>query len=98
MASVRLVLVDDHEVARRGIRSVLRGDPTLEIVGEAVDGEEAVEKARALRPDIILLDIGLPGISGLEAARRIHDVSPESRIVFLSQHDIKTQIVRVSVI
>jgi two-component system, NarL family, response regulator NreC len=87
MSSTRLVIVDDHEVARRGIRSVLSANPDLEIVGETADGEEAVEKARNLHPDIILLDIGLPGISGIEAARRIREISPETRVVFVSQHD-----------
>ena len=87
MASIRLLVVDDHEVARRGIRSVLGGNPNLEVVGEALDGEQAVEKVRELRPDIVLLDITLPGISGIEAARMIREVSPESRIVFVSQHD-----------
>jgi len=87
MASIRLVIVDDHEVARRGMRSVVGGNSNLEVVAETADGEQAVEMARALRPDIVLLDISLPGISGIEAARRIRDVSPESRIVFVSQHD-----------
>jgi len=87
MSSIRLVIVDDHEVARRGIRLVLSANPDLEIVGETADGEEAVEKARNLHPDIILLDISLPGISGIEAARRIREVSPDTRVVFVSQHD-----------
>jgi DNA-binding NarL/FixJ family response regulator len=84
---IRLEIVDDHEVARRGLRSVVNGSPNVEIVCEAVNGEEAVEKAREMHPDVILLDISLPGISGIEAARRIRQVSPESRIVFVSQHD-----------
>lgn len=87
MSPTRLVIVDDHEVARRGIRSVLSVDPDLEIVAETADGKDAVEKARNLRPDVILLDISLPGISGIEAARRIREASPETRIVFVSQHD-----------
>jgi len=84
---IRLVIVDDHELARRGIRSVLGRNPDLEIVGETTDGEQAVEKTRDLHPDVILLDISLPGISGIEAARRIREVSPETRVVFVSQHD-----------
>lgn len=81
------MLVDDHDVARRGIRSVLAGNPDLEVVGETADGEDAVRKAKDLHPDIILLDISLPGISGIDAAKSIHKISPESRIIFVSQHD-----------
>jgi len=87
MASIRLLLVDDHEVARRGIRSVLSHGPDLEVVGETADGEDAVRKVGELRPDIVLLDISLPGISGFEAARSINQISPESRIIFISQYD-----------
>jgi len=87
MASIRLLLVDDHELARRGIRSALSGTPDIDIVGETADGEEAVNRADELHPDIVLLDISLPGISGFDAARSIRKVSPESRIIFVSQHD-----------
>ena len=87
MPLTRVLLVDDHEIARRGIRSVLTSDASLAVVSEAADGEEAVKRTEELRPDIILLDITLPGISGIQAARRIRTVSPESRIIFLSQHD-----------
>jgi DNA-binding NarL/FixJ family response regulator len=85
--SIRLLLVDDHDVARRGIRSVLASSPDLEVVGETADGEEAVKKAGELHPDIILLDISLPGVSGIDAAKAIHKVSPETRVIFVSQHD-----------
>ncbi len=87
MPPIRLVIVDDHEVVRRGIRSVVAGNPSLEIVAEAADGEDAVAKTKELLPDIVLLDISLPGISGIEAAHRIREVSPQTRIVFVSQHD-----------
>jgi len=87
MAPIRVLLVDDHEVARRGIRSVLSSDANLNVVAETADGEEAVKKAKELHPAIVLLDISLPGISGIQAARQIRAVSPDSRIIFLSQHD-----------
>ena len=87
MAAIRVLLVDDHEVARRGIRSVLARDANLDVIAETADGEEAVKKAGELHPAVILLDISLPGISGIQAARRIRVVSPETRIIFLSQHD-----------
>ena len=87
MAAIRVMVADDHEAARRGLRSVLAGDPELEVMCEAASGEEAVQKAQELRPDIILLDISLPGRSGIQAAATIRAVSPESRIIFVSQHD-----------
>jgi len=87
MSPIRVLVVDDHEIARRGIRSVLSSDVSLDVVWEAADGEEAVQRAAEFHPSIILLDITLPRMSGIQAARRIHIVSPESRIIFLSQHD-----------
>ena len=86
MALIRIVIVDDHEVARRGVRSVLAANPSLEVVAELADGEEAVDRVPELSPDIILLDISLPGISGIEAANSIRKSSPASRIIFVSQH------------
>jgi len=87
MAPIRVLVVDDHDVARRGIRSVLAGEPELHVVAEVSDGEQAVQKAQEVHPDVVLLDISLPKISGIEAARLIRSVSPESRIIFVSQHD-----------
>jgi len=87
MSPIRVLVVDDHEIARRGIRSVLSSDASLEVVWEAADGEEAVKRAAEFHPSIILLDITLPRMSGIQAAQRIHIVSPESRIIFVSQHD-----------
>jgi len=86
MPAIRIVLVDDHEVARRALRSVLRADPNLEVVGEAAEGKEALKKVEELRPDIVLLDISLPDMSGIEVAPGIRTVSPDSRIIFVSQH------------
>jgi two-component system, NarL family, response regulator NreC len=79
--------VDDHPVVRRAICSLLSSDPVLDVVCQTADGEEAVLKAEELQPDLVLLDISLPGISGIEAAKRIRGVSPKSQIIFLSQHD-----------
>jgi DNA-binding NarL/FixJ family response regulator len=78
-------VVDDYEPFRRFICSTLRKRPGLQIVGEVSDGLEAVHKAEELRPDLIVLDIGLPTLNGIEAARRIRNVSPESKILFISQ-------------
>jgi DNA-binding NarL/FixJ family response regulator len=85
MSSVRVLVVDDFEPFRRFVHSTLTQRPDLQIIGEASHGLEAVQKAEALKPDLILLDIGLPGLSGIEAARRILQFSPKSKIVFVSQ-------------
>jgi DNA-binding NarL/FixJ family response regulator len=87
MSLIRILVVDDHEVVRRVICSLLSSDPALDVVCQSADGEGAVQKAEELQPDLVLLDISLPGISGIEAGRRIRRVSPDSYIIFLSQHD-----------
>jgi DNA-binding NarL/FixJ family response regulator len=84
-SSVRALVVDDYEPFRRFICSTLRKRPELQIVGEVSDGLEAVQRAEELRPDLIVLDIGLPSLNGIEAARRIRKLSPKSKILFISQ-------------
>ncbi len=78
-------MVDDYEPFRRVVCSLLADRPELQIGGEVSDGLEAVQKAEELRPDLILLDIGMPTLNGIEGARRIRKLSPESKILFLSQ-------------
>jgi DNA-binding NarL/FixJ family response regulator len=90
---LRILIADDHDVARRGIRSLLEVHPGWEICGEAKDGREAVECATKMKPDLVLLDIGMPGLNGLDAARQIHAVCPETRILILTMHDTE-QLVR----
>jgi DNA-binding NarL/FixJ family response regulator len=87
MPKLRVLVVDDHDVVRRVICTLLSQDPKLDVIYQSATGEDAVRKAAELGPDLIVLDIGLPGISGIEAARQILQVSPMSKIVFLSQHD-----------
>jgi DNA-binding NarL/FixJ family response regulator len=87
MSSVRVLVVDDHAGVRNMICSLLSQESTLNAVFQASNGEEAVTKADLLQPDLVLLDIGLQGITGLETARQIPRVSPQTKIIFLSQHD-----------
>ena len=82
---IRVLVVDDNEPFRRFVRATLRSKPELKVISEVSDGLEAVQKALELQPDLIVLDIGLPGLNGLEAARRIRKLSPKSTILFLSQ-------------
>jgi CheY-like chemotaxis protein len=82
MATVRVLLVDDYEPWRQFVCRVLQKRPDLEIVGEVADGLEAVQQAGELHPDVILLDIGLPTLNGIEAARRLRRISPDSKILF----------------
>ena len=84
-SKTRLLIVDDFELFRRFISSALSSQPQLQIVAEAANGLEAVRKAEELQPDLILMDIGLPGLSGIEAARQIRKLSPKSKILFVSQ-------------
>jgi len=83
--SARILIVEDFEPFRKLIRSLLGGNPSWEIIAEVSDGLTAVQQAAELQPDLILLDIGLPGLNGIDAARRIRTLAPDSRILFVSQ-------------
>lgn len=85
-AILRVLVVDDYEPIRRFIANKLGGQPQLRIVAEVSDGMEAVNKAQELQPDLILMDVGLPTIDGIEATRRIQKVSPNSKILFVSEN------------
>ena len=85
-SAVRILVVDDFEPWRRFVSSTLRQHPEFEILYEASDGLDAVEKAEELGPDLILMDVGLPMLNGIEAARRILDRTPQSNILFLSEN------------
>ena len=87
MLPIRILAADDFEGWRRQVRSLLQARPQWQVIAEAVDGSEAIQKAEALKPDLIVLDISLPRLNGIEAARQIRQFSPNSRIVFLSQNN-----------
>jgi DNA-binding NarL/FixJ family response regulator len=87
LSSLRILISDDYAAWRHQIRLVLQARPEWQVISEASDGLEAVQKARDLKPEIILLDIGLPKLNGIEAARRIRQLSPNSKIIFLSQNN-----------
>src|ERR1700722_1632704 len=84
---MRVLIADDHEVVRKGVRSLLRTQQSIDICGEAVDGRDAVEKARLLHPDLVLMDISIPNLNGFEATRQILSAIPQTQIVILSEHE-----------
>lgn len=92
---IRLLLADDHAVLRSGLRLLLSQQPDMEVVGEAGDGEEAIDKTRDLSPDILLLDITMPGIGGLEALDRIKKENPQVKVVVLTMHDDESYMERI---
>jgi DNA-binding NarL/FixJ family response regulator len=87
LSSIRILITDDYAEWRRQVRSLLQARPEWQVIAEASDGLQAVEKAQGVNPDLILLDIGLPKFNGIEAARRIQQLSPSSKIIFLSQNN-----------
>lgn len=90
---MRILLADDHEVVRRGMRVLLEARPGWQICDEAIDGRDAVEKAVRHKPDVVILDIGMPVLNGLEAARQIRKELPESEVLILTMHESE-QVVR----
>lgn len=87
MKRMRILLVDDHVLVREGLKRVLEAQPDLELVGEAADGEQAVEQAERLRPDIVLMDLSMPLLSGIDATRRLAKSAPGMRVIALTVHE-----------
>ncbi len=87
MAKIRVLIADDHTIVREGISMILALQDDIEVVGEAADGLEAIDKVSKLSPDVVLLDIAMPGLGGLEAAREIIKNSPRSKVLVLTQYD-----------
>ncbi len=94
MSEIRVIIVDDHPFFREGLQRVLVAEGNLDVVGEAADGEEAVEKTKMLQPDVVLMDINLPKMNGLEAMRQIKKLAPEINIVLLTAYDDAEQVYR----
>jgi two-component system, NarL family, response regulator NreC len=91
---IRILLADDHVVMRRGLRLLLENQPGFSVVAEASDGREAVDRAEAVKPDVAVLDIAMPNLSGIEATERITSMLPETRIVILSMHSDESYVLR----
>ncbi len=92
---IRILIVDDHQLVRAGIAALLATQANMEVVGEAADGKEAVEKVKALMPDIVLMDISMPMMDGIKAAQAISEISMSSRVLMLTQHGQEEYVQRV---
>jgi DNA-binding NarL/FixJ family response regulator len=94
MTAIRVLLADDHTLVRAGLRILLQALSGVEVVGEAADGYEAVRLAETLHPDVVLLDVGMPALNGLEAAGRLATASPSTRVLILSMHNAEEYVLR----
>jgi two-component system response regulator NreC len=87
MSKIQLLLVDDHEIVRAGLRMLFVAEEDMEIVGEVNSGEEALQAVRALKPDVVIMDVAMPGIGGIEATRQIKEANPDTTILALTMHE-----------
>jgi len=94
MNPIRILLADDHTVMRNGLRLLLERQPNLTVVGEASDGRETVRAAESVSPDVVVMDIAMPNLNGIEAARQITAARPETAIVILSMHSDESYVIR----
>lgn len=92
-AAVRVLLVDDHQVVRRGLRTFLEVQDDIDVVGEASDGEEGIARAEELRPDIVLMDVKMPGVDGIEALRKLRDLGNPARVLVVTSFTEKRTVV-----
>ncbi len=95
MTKVRVLVADDHTIVRQGLVGILKASDEVEVVAEASDGNEAVEKALKTKPDVAVLDVSMPRLSGIEAARRIHEALPGTRLLVLTMHDDEEYILKM---
>jgi DNA-binding NarL/FixJ family response regulator len=93
MSKIRVLVVDDHTIVREGIGSLLARFKDIEVVGQATDGKHSIAQVSALSPDVVLMDISMPEMNGLEATREIHKLAPDIRILVLTQHENKEYII-----
>ena len=84
--NTRVMIVDDHKMFRDGLRGLINAEPGMEVVGEAVDGKEAIEMARKVSPDVVVMDISMPGMNGIEAMRHVINNSPKVKVIMLSMY------------
>jgi DNA-binding NarL/FixJ family response regulator len=87
MGTLRVLVADDHEIVRKGLRSILEEQPGWQVAGEACDGRQTVEKAKALKPDVSVVDVSMPGLNGLEATRQMLKNDAESKVLILTMHE-----------
>jgi DNA-binding NarL/FixJ family response regulator len=83
----RVLIADDHALVRRGLRSLLQGNPDWEVCGEASSSQEAIDKAKELLPDVIIMDISMPGVGGLEATRQVREILPQIEVLVVTMHE-----------
>jgi DNA-binding NarL/FixJ family response regulator len=84
----RVLIVDDHEIVRMGVRMLLSGNPRWMVCGEAADGEHALQEFQKLTPDVVILDLSLPGRNGFEVAQEMRQIAPSTKIIFFSMHEV----------
>jgi len=95
MNDIRVMLADDHTILRQGIRAILEAQADIVVIGEAADGREAVDKALSEHPDVVLMDIAMPSMTGLEATRRIKQQSPQIKVLILTMHENEEYILQI---
>jgi DNA-binding NarL/FixJ family response regulator len=95
MSKIRVIIADDHAILREGVRALLSAQPDIEVVGEAVDGKEALEKVAQLDPDVVLMDIAMPGLGGIEASLEIKKAGRRAKILILSQYEDREYVRRL---
>lgn len=91
---IKMLMVEDHKLLRVGLRSIFEEYPNLEVIGEAEDGQTAVKFARELKPDVVLMDIGLPVMNGIEATKKIKESNPEIKIIMLTSHSDENEVMQ----
>ncbi len=95
MSKIKVLLVDDHTIVRQGIKALLDTQEDIEVIGEAEDGREAIEKAKQMVPDVIVIDVTMPNLNGIEATHQIKKINPEIKVLVLTVHDNEEYIYRI---